>query len=54
MNVVMREVKFVDPVGRKRQFEDFFVASRLIRFVQIPTHIDIKQGLKNLNGKKAF
>jgi hypothetical protein len=43
MNVSMREVVFVDASGKKRQFDHFFVAARLIRYVQIPTVIDIRK-----------
>lgn len=45
MNVTMKKVTFVDPLGNKKDFDDFFVQNRLIRIVQIPSKIDIKAAL---------
>ena len=58
MNVTMKKVTFVDPLGNKKDFDDFFVQNRLIRIVQIPSKIDIKAALmtsqksKNLQNPK--
>lgn len=52
MNVTMKKVIFTDPCGRKRSFDDFFVHSRLIRFVQIPSYIDLSTGLEDQVFKK--
>ena len=46
MNVTMKKVLFVDPCGNKRKFEEFFVQNRLIRIVQIPSVIDLRQALQ--------
>ena len=48
MNVTMREVVFVDGSHNKTRFESFFVQNRLIRFVQVPTEIDIKSAMKRM------
>lgn len=52
MNVTMKKVIFTDPCGRKKAFDDFFVHSRLIRFVQIPSYIDLSSGLQDQISKK--
>ena len=48
MNVTMKKVLFVDPCGNKKQFEDFFVQNRLIRFVQIPSRIDLRKAMTQI------
>lgn len=48
MNVTMKKVLFVDPCGNKRKFEEFFVQNRLIRFVQIPSVIDLRQAVSQV------
>ena len=45
MNVTMAEVTFTDALGNKSKFDSFFAQSRLIRYVQIPSNVDIKQAL---------
>merc|ERR1712240_452938 len=45
MNITMEDVTFTDSLGSKRKYESFFVKSRLIRYVQIPSSVDIKQAL---------
>ena len=54
MNVTMREVVFVDATGRSKKFENFFIPCRLIRYVQIPTEIDIKAAIRRRFGEKPF
>ena len=54
MNVTLREAVFVDPTGRTKKFESFFVPCRLIRYVQIPTEIDIKAAIKRRFGELAL
>jgi hypothetical protein len=54
MNVTMREVQFVDPTGREKKFDHFFVPCRLIRYVQIPTEVDIRGAIKKQFGKIMF
>jgi len=46
MNITMEDVLFTDAHGNKAKFDSFFVQNRLIRFVQIPKHLDIKKELK--------
>ena len=48
MNVNMKKVLFVDPCGNKRKFDEFFVQNRLIRFVQIPSVIDLRQAVNQV------
>lgn len=48
MNTTLREAEFCDPLGQRRRFDIFFVPKRLIRYVQIPTEIDIKKSLEKL------
>ena len=50
MNTTLREAEFCDPLGQRRRFDIFFVPKRLIRYVQIPTEIDIKKSLEKLFG----
>ena len=50
MNVTMREAKFVDATGRLKKFDHFFVPCRLIRYVQIPTEVDIQAAIKRKFG----
>ena len=45
MNMTMAEVTFTDALGNKSKFDSFFAQSRLIRYVQIPSNVDIKQAL---------
>ena len=51
MNTTLREAEFCDPAGVRRKFDVFFVPKRLIRYVQIPTEIDIKASLEKLFGE---
>ena len=44
--MILEKVKFTDPCGNRRNFDQFFVQERLIRCVQIPTNIDIREALK--------
>lgn len=46
MNVTMSDAIFTDPMGRRRSFQQFFVQNRLVRFVQIPAQIDVRQALE--------
>lgn len=48
MNVVMKEVEFYDAMRNRSKLDSFFVQNRLIRFVQIPTEIDIKSSMQEL------
>jgi len=45
-NISMEKVKFTDPSGNRRTFDSFFVQSRLIRFVQIPSRLDLRKLLQ--------
>ena len=51
MNTTLREAEFCDPMGFRRKFDVFFVPKRLIRYVQIPTEIDIKSSMEKMFGK---
>ena len=51
MNTTIGEAEFCDPLGFRRRFDVFFVPKRLIRYVQIPTDIDIKDSMEKLFGK---
>ena len=46
MNIMMENVLFTDAMGRKSKFESFFVQNRLVRYVQIPQHVNIQQSLE--------
>jgi len=46
MNVTLEKAEFTDPCGNRRNFDQFFVQQRLIRCVQIPTKLDIREALK--------
>lgn len=52
MNVTMKKVTFVDPLGNRKKFDEFFVQNRLIRIVQIPSVIDIKAAMTRVESKK--
>lgn len=45
MNVTLEKAKFTDPCGNRRTFDQFYVQCRLIRGVQIPSRIDMRQAL---------
>ena len=45
-NVTLKNARFTDPCGNRKRFDDFFVQQRLIRGVQIPTTIDIREAMK--------
>lgn len=45
MNMSFEQATFTDPRGQSRTFDQFFVQERLVRYVQIPTQIDIRQAL---------
>lgn len=51
MNVTLRDVEFVDAAKNRKKFSHFFVPCRLIRYVQIPTEIDIKEAIHKRFGK---
>lgn len=51
MNTTLRDVEFCDPMGFRRHFDVFFVPKRLIRYVQIPSGIDIKACIEKMFGK---
>jgi hypothetical protein len=51
MNIHIREAVHVDATGVRRDESDFYVPNRLIRWVQIPTEIDIKESIRNKFGK---
>ena len=44
--MTLEKVRFTDPCGNRRNFDEFFVQQRLIRGVQIPSKIDIREALK--------
>ncbi len=48
MNVTMREVRLVDASRRSQRFDHFFVQNRLVRFVQIPSEVDVKRELRRM------
>ena len=52
MNVSLKDAIFCDQVGKRHKFASFFVPSRLIRYVQIPTEIDIRTAIKKRFGPK--
>ena len=45
MNITLEKATFTDPSGQRRTFDQFFVQERLVRYVQIPSQIDIRQAL---------
>ena len=53
MNMTISEAEFCDPAGFHRQFQIFFVPKRLIRYVQIPTEINMKDAMERMFGKLA-
>ena len=52
MNVSMKQVLFVDPMGNRKKFDDFFIQSRLIRVVQIPSAIDMKAAINGVESTR--
>ena len=44
--MTLEKAEFTDPCGNRRNFDQFFVQQRLIRCVQIPTMLDIREALK--------
>lgn len=42
MNVTLKDARLVDASRRRGNFSHFFVQNRLVRFVQIPTEIDLR------------
>jgi len=46
MNITMEEVVFTDARGAKVNFDSFFVQNRLIRYIQIPQSVDLRQALE--------
>ena len=48
MNITLGEVIYQNPGGVQQKFSTFFVPNRLVRIVQIPPEIDIRQGLEDL------
>ena len=41
MNVNMSDTTFIDVMGRKTEFTNFYIQGRNIRYVHIPDHIDV-------------
>jgi len=48
MNISMEDVLFTDALGQKSKFDSFFVQNRLVRYVQIPKHVNIQQSLEDV------
>jgi len=48
MNISMEDVLFTDALGQKSKFDSFFVQNRLVRYVQIPKHVNIQQSLEEV------
>ena len=46
MNVTLEEARYYDPRRNSHRFDSFFVQNRLIRFVQIPSEIDVKKEMR--------
>ena len=46
MNVTLENARYFDPKRNSQRFDSFFVQNRLIRFVQIPKEINIRESLK--------
>lgn len=42
MNITMEDVTFTDPRGARLHFETFFVQNRLIRYIQVPQSVDLR------------
>jgi len=42
MNITMEDVTFTDPKGARLHFETFFVQNRLIRYIQVPQSVDLR------------
>merc|ERR1719507_834420 len=42
MNITMVDVTFTDPRGARLHFETFFVQNRLIRYIQVPQSVDLR------------
>jgi len=47
MNITMEDVTFTDPRGARLHFESFFVQNRLIRYVQVPQSVDLKNAFES-------
>jgi len=53
MNVSLEQVEMIDASGAQLNFENFFVQNRLIRYVQIPSSIDIQKALEQQTSMSA-
>jgi len=47
MNITMEDVTFTDPWGARLQFESFFIQNRLIRYIQVPQSIDLRNAFES-------
>jgi len=53
MNLNLEEVEMVDPSGAHLTFPNFYVQNRLIRYVQIPSDVDLQEALQQLGNHAA-
>merc|ERR1719209_1020529 len=53
MNITMEDVTFIDPRGSRLRFDSFFVQNRLIRYIQIPQSIDLKDVLQSTQSEQG-
>eukprot|EP00088_Acartia_fossae_P016073 TRINITY_DN18968_c0_g1_i1.p1 TRINITY_DN18968_c0_g1~~TRINITY_DN18968_c0_g1_i1.p1 ORF type:complete len:156 (-),score=25.39 TRINITY_DN18968_c0_g1_i1:169-636(-) len=53
MNVKLEAATMLDPAGNTINFDNFYVQNKLVRYVQIPENIDIKQALIQLTEPSA-
>ncbi|KAJ8665333.1 hypothetical protein QAD02_006995 [Eretmocerus hayati] len=54
MNILMKDCIFTDPRGDRFKYEIFFVQTRNIRYVHIPTHVSINFLIANVSGKNPL
>merc|ERR1719192_453191 len=53
MNITMEDVTFTDPRGSRLHFDSFIVQNRLIRYIQIPQSIDLKDVLQSTQSEQG-
>jgi len=53
MNITMEDVTFTDPRGTRLHFESFFVQNRLIRYIQVPQSVDLRNAFESVQSQQG-
>merc|ERR1719323_928556 len=53
MNIIMEDVTFIDPRGTRLHFDSFFVQNRLVRYIQVPQSVDLRNAFESAQSQQG-